>query len=187
MKKNKSLVQLNKKNKKSQNYGQIIKITLIAFTISLLFSTLSELTLPNINAILGIIIVLFFILIGVLFDMIGVAVTSSDIAPFHSMNSRQVKGANVAIKLIKNASLVSSFCCDVVGDVCGIISGSVGVVVATKISTYTSSNTFIISLIGTSLIAALTIGGKAFGKSIAINKSNFIVYRFARIFSILKN
>ena len=43
--------------------------------------------------------------------------------------------------------------------------------------------TVIITLIVTALIAALTIGGKALGKSFAINKSNFILYEFAKIIS----
>ena len=64
-------------------------------------------------------IYLFFIFLGILFDIIGVAVTSSDDKIFHSMSARKVRGAKVAVKFHKNAEKVSSFCCDVVGDICG--------------------------------------------------------------------
>ena len=115
MKKDKSLSQLKRKEIMKQNYIWIFKVTLIAFVISFMFSFLAEISLPNINFILGILIVLAFIAIGVVFDMVGVAVTTADASPFHSMNSRKIPGASVAIKLIKNASVVSSFCCASVG------------------------------------------------------------------------
>lgn len=34
------------------------------------------------------------------------------------------------------------------------------------------------------IVAALTIGGKALGKGFAINKSNIILYEFAKVISI---
>ena len=59
------------------NYNWIIKIILIAFIISILFSLVSELAIPNLNIYFSILLALFFIFIGVMFDMIGVAVTTS--------------------------------------------------------------------------------------------------------------
>ena len=106
--------------------------------------------------------------------MIGVAVQAADVAPFHSMNSRKIKGADIAVKFKKNADKVSSFCNDVIGDICGIISGTAGSIIALKISNLLSLNSFYTILFITALISSLTIGGKAIGKSIAINKSNYI-------------
>lgn len=190
MKKNKELINLlnlttkkEKKSKKLVNWNWIITILLIAFIISFCFSAISELTIPNVNIVIGIILVFIFIIIGVLFDMIGVAVTTADEKIFHSMNSRKVRGAKLAVKFKKNADKVSSFCNDVVGDVCGIISGSAGAIIAATISSKFSLNAFVVSLFITSIIAAFTIGGKALGKSFAINKSNIILYRFAKIVS----
>lgn len=172
------------KRKELSNYGWIIKITFLAFLISLFFSFTSETLIPSVNMVIGIIIVLLFILIGVLFDMIGIAVTAADEAPFHSMNSRKVKGANVGVIFKKNADKVSSFCNDVIGDICGIISGSAGVIIASNLSNTFNIDVFLMTLLITALIAALTIGGKAIGKSIAINNSNVILYEFAKIISI---
>ncbi len=193
MRKNKEILNLlnlttkqEKKTKKLVDWNWIIKILIVAFSISLAFSFISELTIPNVNIIIGIILVIAFIVIGVIFDMIGVAVTAADEKIFNSMSSRKVKGARLAVKFKKNADKVSSFCNDVIGDVCGIISGSAGVIIASSLSVKLNLDSFLVSLIITALIAALTIGGKAIGKSYAINKSNVILYRFAKFISHFK-
>ena len=176
----------DKKHKKSKNSGWVLLITILSFIISLGFSFISETILPGVNITLGIILILAFILIGAIFDMIGVAVASAEEAPFHSMASQKVKGAALAIKMIKNANKVSSFFNDVIGDICGIISGSAGVTVALKISNYLETSVLVTTLIITALIAALTIGSKACGKNIALNKSNIIVYETAKMLSLFK-
>lgn len=169
--------------KKNNNSIWIIKITLLAFIISFIFSFICEMALNNTGVIVGIIILLIFILLGVIFDMIGVAVTASDEKPIHSMNARKVRGADVATVFKKNADKVSSFCNDVVGDICGIISGSAGVVIATSLTKIIKIEPLYISLIVTAIVAALTIGGKALGKGIAIKNSNIILYTFSKIIS----
>lgn len=100
------------------------------------------------------------------------------------MNSRKVKGANIAVKFKKNADKVSSFCCDVIGDICGIISGAAATTIAAILVKDFNFNPLITSLTVAATIASLTIGGKAIGKSFAINKSDIILYEFAKIISI---
>jgi hypothetical protein len=172
-----------KKNKQKSNVGWILKITVLAFFISLIFSFTSESVIPNVNIIVGIILVIIFIAVGVLFDMIGIAVTTADEKPFHSMSAQKVRGASVAVIFQKNAAKVSSFCNDVIGDICGIISGSAGVIIASTLATDLNIDVMITTLIITAFIAALTIGGKAVGKTIAINKCNIILYEFAKVVS----
>ncbi len=162
------------------NFKWIIEITIIAFMISILFSFLSESLIPGVNIIISILILIIFILLGIIFDMIGVAVQSASEEPFHSMNSRKVKGAKTAIKFKKNMDKTSSFCNDVVGDICGIISGTTGTIIATKLATKFQFDKFFTILITTGIISALTIGGKALGKTVAVNKSNYIIYNFSR-------
>ena len=179
-------VQIRRKEKKSKerpDFKWIFKIMAVAFVISITFSFISETVLPNVNVIIGILLVIIFILLGVIFDMIGVSVTSADEKPFHSMNSRKVKGAGVAVKFKKSADKVSSFCNDVIGDICGIVSGSAGTIIAIALANSLHVDKFVITLVVTALIASLTIGGKALGKSYAINKSNLILYKFAKFIS----
>ncbi len=179
-------VQIRRKEKKSKerpDFKWIFKIMALAFVISITFSFISETILPNVNVVIGILLVIIFILLGVIFDMIGVSVTSADEKPFHSMNSRKVKGAGVAVKFKKSADKVSSFCNDVIGDICGIVSGSAGTIIAIALANSLHVDKFVITLVVTALIASLTIGGKALGKSYAINKSNLILYKFAKFIS----
>ena len=179
-----NLIEQTKKKEKVKkehvDMNWIIKILIMSFTISFGLSFVSQMTIPNLSLVFGIIVTLLFIGLGILFDIIGVSVTSSDEAVFHSMNSRKVKGASIAVKFKKNADKVASFCNDVIGDICGIVSGAAGTTIAAiVISTY-DFNPLIVTLTVSATIAALTIGGKAVGKSFAINKSDIILYEFAK-------
>ena len=125
-----NLVEQNKKKEKIKkekvNVKWIITIVVISFVISFCLSFIANITIPNLNFIFGCIITLLFIIIGIIFDIVGVSVTSSDEATFHSMNSRKVKGANIAVKFKKNADNVSSFFCIDIRDVGGVNSGAAG-------------------------------------------------------------
>lgn len=161
-----------------------IKIITMAFMISFMFSALSETIMPKLNIAISIIALITFILIGIIFDMVGVAITTCDIKPFHSMNAKKIKYAKTGIKLINNQAKVSSFCNDVIGDICGIISGSAGVIIATTLSVKLNTDLFLTNLIITSTIASLTIGGKSLGKTIALKNNTAIIKTFSKIISI---
>ncbi|NLD78729.1 MAG: DUF21 domain-containing protein [Mollicutes bacterium] len=164
----------------------IFFVTVLAFILTLILSGTSNKLLEDINLWIGLFIIIFFIFIGVFFDMIGIAVTSADEKPFHSMAAKKVRSAKSAIRLLKNSEKVSAFLNDVIGDICNIMSGSAGIVVSSVIAVKFKSDLVLTTLIVTSSIAALTIGGKALGKSFAVNKSELIVYEFAKILSIFK-
>lgn len=176
-------VQDRRKAKKKSDIKWIVKILIIAFAASFCMSFISEVTIPKANLFVGVFITFIFISIGIIFDIIGVSVTSADKKIFHSMNSRKVKGADIAVKLTKNADKVSNFCCDVVGDVCGVISGGAASAISLIIASNFNFNSLLTSLIVTGLIAALTIGGKAMGKSFAINKSDVILFETCKVIS----
>ena len=118
-----------------------------------------------------------FIALGIVFDMVGVAVTAADPRPFHSMAAHKEKGGKEAIRLLKNANQVSSFCNDVVGDICGIVSGSTAAVIVTQLQRDLSTHSVLLSIGITALISGITIGGKALGKTVAINDCTNVVYR----------
>lgn len=161
--------------KNKNNIKWIIIVTLLAFIISVVMNLFATITLEGVSLFIAILITLIFILIGIIFDVIGVAVTSGDEVAFHSMSARKVRGGKIGVKLIKNTEKVSSICCDVIGDVCGIISGTSGVAIVAIIIKNNNTNELLVTLLVTGIISALTIGGKAIGKSLAINKSKEIV------------
>lgn len=169
--------------KNKQNIKWILLITSLTFVISMIFSYLSETILKKSNFVIELLVLLTVILIGIIFDMIGVAVTTCAEYPFHAMASRKIKGAKTAIKLIKNKDKVSSFCNDVIGDICGIVSGTAGVIIATSIA----KDSIICSLLVTATISSLTIGGKALGKKVAVNKSEGITKIVSKILSITEH
>ena len=169
---------------KKSDYRWTIIVTLLAFGISLIMSLIVTTILKNVTLTISILITFLFILLGIIFDIIGVASTSADEVIFHSMSSRKVKGGKIGVSLVKNAPKVSSICCDVIGDICGIISGTTGVTIITITSKLTNCNILIISLIVTAIISSLTIGGKALGKQIAIKESNKVITIVAQILSI---
>lgn len=173
-----------KVKKEKVNVKWIVQIALISFTISFGLSFVSEIAIPNLSVLWGILLTLAFVFVGILFDIVGVAVTGADEKVFHSMNSRQVKGSKVAVLFKKNADKVSSFCCDVIGDICGIVSGASASAVSVGLAATFNWNLLIVSLTVAAVVASLTIGGKACGKSFAINKSDVILYEFAKIISI---
>lgn len=162
----------------------IFKIVMMAFVISFSLSFVSQMTIPKLNVWVGILITLLFIIIGIIFDIVGVAVNSADEKVFHSMNARQVKGASVAVKFKKNADKVSSFCNDVIGDICGIISGAAATTIAVGVAKAMNVDLLFVNLTIAAIVASLTIGGKAMGKSFAMNKSDIILYEFAKIVSV---
>lgn len=172
------------KKKKKIDIKWIITILISAFVISALLSFVSELIIPNTKLIISILLVILFILLGIIFDIIGVSVTTSNEAMFHSMASKQIKGAKQAITFIRNKDKMSSFCNDVIGDICGVISGSCGLTIALQLSSILDISKLITTVVITSLISALTIGGKALGKTFAVTYSNQILYQVSRIVNI---
>ena len=171
---------------KSENTRWIIIITLLSFFFSASLLFVSSKLLENINNIIAIFVVMVIIFIGIIFDVIGISVAAADEAPFHAMASRKYYGARQAIKLIRNANKVSSFCNDVVGDICGVISGTAGAMLVIRATRESAPFEAIMAgLVVSGTIAALTVGGKAVGKTVAIQKSNYIVYRVSVILQFI--
>ncbi len=169
------------------DYKWIVITLIITFALSMSFNFLSAGIMENVKLWVAICILVAIILLGIIFDIIGMAVTTADDAPFNAMAIKQVRGSYQAIKLIKERSRVSNFCNDVIGDICGIISGSASAAVVAHILTMGFSvNSVMVSLLITGLVASLTVGGKAFGKNIAIKFSNRIVYQVAVILYFLR-
>ena len=166
-------------------YRWILFIFFVAVALSAALSLASESVLTGAGIAAALLVLAGFIGLGIVFDIIGVAVTAADERPFHSMAAHGEPGASEAISLLRNASHVSSFCNDVVGDICGIVSGTTAAVIVVQLQKMLSLHTVLLSVGVTALISGLTIGGKALGKTIAIDKSTRVVYlagKFLHIF-----
>lgn len=167
---------------KDSNSKWIIEAFIITFILSGIISYISSNGVSKLNIGFAVIILIFVVFLGILFDIIGVAVTVANEEHFHAKATKKAEGAKSSLNLIKNASKVANICADVIGDICGVISGAIGTMIALKLaSTYgvTSNIQFLIS----AFIASVTVGGKAIGKQIAANNSTEIVDKVGIILS----
>ena len=165
----------NSKNKENDHskIKWFIQVFITTFLLSICFSYISTYGVSNLNLISSIIILIAVIVIGILFDIIAVAVTVAKEEEFHAKATKKVAGAKTSLKLIKNAAKVANICADVIGDVCGVLSGAVSAMIAAKLAENTGANfQFVISAI----VASLTVEGKALGKEVANKNSTKIVH-----------
>ena len=155
----------------------VVTVFLVTIVVSGAISLGSEELMANSSILVAFLILLAIVLLGIIFDVVGVAVTSADEKPFHSMAARKVPGAQEAIQLLRNAEKVGSICNDVIGDICGVVSGSASATIAAQIlSNFEFTWPRIVSLFMSSLVAAMTVGGKALGKTVAIHSCTTIVH-----------
>lgn len=166
----------------NKKWKAILTLTLTTFFLSLVLNLGSNSVLSFLPLTLSFLLLLFIIFVGVVFDIVGVAATAGEEAPFHAMASNRIKGAKQAIWLIRHADGVSTFCNDLIGDVAGTLSGAIGVAIVFKLSTFSLNLGEALATTGmVALIAALTVGGKSLGKSFAISNSTTILILAGRL------
>jgi len=170
------------KKERNKTIRWVVTIFFATILISGTISFASNEIMAASSMVVAFLILLAIVLVGIIFDIIGVAVTSADEKPFHSMAARKVPGAQEAIRLLRNAERVSSICNDVVGDICGVVSGSASAAIAAQVlQQFTFSWPQMVSLLMSALVAGLTVGGKAVGKTFAINSCTSIVSAVGRV------
>ncbi len=167
---------MKKKRKQTGIKFWALKIFIITLILTAGISVVTESLMGSLPVTAAVFIIVFIVFIGILFDVIGIAFAVCDEKPFVAMASKKIRRAKSAIKLLQNADIVSNVCGDVVGDICGIVSGAAGAAIALNIAlSQPEFENIIWVIIISSIIAAMTVAGKAAGKSIAIRKNKQIV------------
>ena len=161
---------------KVQGPKTLLLITGLTFLIAMLFSYIFEVLLTDVPLLIAFFLLITIIIIGIFFDGIGNAVVAVDEVSFHSMAASKVKGAKESITLIRNAPMVANLFNDVIGDICGIISGSTVTAIVLSIEEGFGIQSILLSIAISGFVAALTVGGKAVGKGFAIARARYIVY-----------
>jgi hypothetical protein len=169
---------------RSDNVIWVLLITVVSFLISAVLTFASSNVLKEAGVLTSFFVIILIIIVNIIFDAIGTAVTAADETPFHAMASRKLYGARQSIRLIRNADKVSNLCNDVIGDICGIISGAAGAYIIFRIIGSRDKIT-LAELAVTGFITAFTVGGKALSKILAIRNCNFIVYRVSVIIQFI--
>ena len=174
-----------KKKKAKSPLLWALQIFILTFFLSLSFSVLSNLVSERTPLFVAFILLLFIIGVNILFDIVGVAAASCSVEPFLAMAAKKKKGARMAVRIAKNAEKVSNICADVIGDICGILSGALGAsIVVNVVAKVPTWDAFLVSVLFSALIAALTVGGKALGKKYAMSNCQNIIFFVARTFSV---
>ena len=175
-----------KRKKKNGHIRWIVTVFFVAVVISSTISFFSSTVLEGAGLVEAFLVLLLIVALGIVFDIIGVAVMSAEEKPFHAMAAKKVPGAAEALHLVRNAEKVSSFSNDVVGDICGVVSGSASAVVAVRALTMLNSET-VAQLIMSALVSGVTIAGKACGKNIATGKATQIVHTTSKLIYYIKS
>lgn len=171
------------KKERNKTIRWVVTIFLVTIFVSAIISFTSNEIMAVSTIPVAFVILFVIVLVGIIFDIIGMAVASADEKPFHSMAARKVPGAQEAISLLRNAERVSSICNDVVGDICGVVSGSASAAISAQVIASAENLSWpqLITLLMSALVAGLTVGGKAIGKGFAISSCTKIVAGVAKV------
>lgn len=176
----------NNGKKKRKIFLGAISVFIITLVLAFAISIFTQTVMANISSIsIAFILLITIILLGIIFDIIGIAATAATEAPFHAKASKRVFGAAQALKLIRNADKVANFSNDVVGDISGTISGALGIAITYQIlASHPTSYEVYFTTLMTAVIAALTVSGKAIGKSIGFRNANSIIFKVGKLWAV---
>lgn len=163
--------------------------TFIGFLTALMAMLLSVISTALLNGMSwsgGLLVVLVIVVINVLFDMLGTAAAAAIERPFHAMAAKKVPGARHAIGILRRADQFSNFCNDVIGDICGIISGAAAFAVVGSLVTDVGGERTVWDVLIVSIISALTVGWKALGKTLSIHYANPIIFQVGKLFYFME-
>ena len=146
-----------------------IKITIITFVLAILFSFLSQIATSSSQLFVPYMVLIFMIFISIITDAIAVSVKSCDVDRLFFLTKGKNFEYEIILKMVCNADKVNNICADVIGDMCGILSGACGATIVAKADNL--SYNYINAICVSSLIVAITVGGKAYMKDIAIHSS----------------
>ena len=170
----------NTKQNRAAVYTLVVFVS--TFFCACLISLVSTFVLANMESFwLGFTVLMLVVLIGVFFDIIGTAVSVCGQTHLNAKASRKIPGAKKALLLTRNASRVANICNDVIGDVCGTVSGGIGTALAAVLTTSGGTRGLLVSVGIAGCIAAMTVAGKALGKSFAIEKADHIIFNVGRL------
>ncbi len=165
-------------NKNRRRIRWIFTIAVWTFVIAIIIGFIAQYLLNAIQSmVVSFVILLVVIILGILFDLVGTAAAAAEIGPLNAKAARKVAGARRGVSLVKNAEKVANFCNDVAGDISGILSGTLAAIIVIRLVLTIPHDQadFYLGILLTAIVAAITVGGKAWGKIIAINHSTEVM------------
>ena len=161
-------------------------VLVLSFALTVLFSFLTEVSVKGSPLYVCIIVLVVLLIVNIVCDVLANAIISCNPEAFHAMASKKIKGAKRAVSFCRNATKLSSIFADVIGDICGIVSGAAGTALIVHFSVSGTVYELIASIGVSAVIGALTVGGKAIFKHFAIKYNKQIVFGFAKFTTVFK-
>ncbi|HKM39713.1 MAG TPA: hypothetical protein VJ036_05530 [bacterium] len=175
------------KNTDTGAWSRGFKVGVLTLGLSLLFGLCSGYVVRTVPFFLAFLVLLAIVGLGILFDVMGVAVTVADEPPLHAMAAKKISGAHEAIRLRRQAAAVSNFCNDMVGDMAGTLAGATGAtIVFGLVKYYPKIKEEWVALVIVALVSALTVGGKAVSKEFALARANAITLEMGRALMLVE-
>ncbi len=181
--------QKKQKRKKRHKYAWLIwgiSVFFLSFALTVVFSFLTEIAIKDSPSFVCIIVLVVLLVMNISCDVLANAIISCKQEAFHAMASNKIRGAKRAVVFCRNASKLGSIFADVIGDICGIVSGAAGAALVVHISVAGTTGELIASILISAAIGALTVGGKAIFKHVAITFNKQIVFGFAKFTTFFK-
>ncbi len=166
------------KSKSRRRARWVIVISIYTFFLAIVFGFITQYFLNEIQSLVAAFALLLLVVaLGVIFDLIGTAAAAAKIGPLNAKAARREYGARRGVYLVKNAEQVANFCNDVAGDISGVVSGTLAAILVFRIvvTVPLDQAEFYMGILLTAFVAALTVGGKAWGKIVAINYSTEVI------------
>lgn len=189
-----SLSKNEKTNRKKQAKKRIpgwlawgLGVLVLSFALTVIFSFLTEVSIKGSPVYVCVIVLVVLLVLNIGCDLLANAIITCKPEAFHAMASNKIKGAKRAVAFCRNATKLGSIFADIIGDICGIVSGAAGTALVVYIAANGGKTIELIASIGVSaVIGALTVGGKAIFKHFAMKYNKQIVFGFAKFTTFFK-
>lgn len=169
-----------------KNIKDAIVISLVAVIIAVIVGFFSNIITEKSGAVgIMISILLLVIILGIIADALGTSAAAADLRPINALAAKKEVGAKEAVIIVKKADRFANICQDVIGDVLNTLSGVFGVGIVIAITTDPKlQNGYTLAI--TAIIVAITVFGKAIGKTYAINNANKLMILCGKFIYLFK-
>ncbi|OPY57544.1 MAG: hypothetical protein A4E55_01597 [Pelotomaculum sp. PtaU1.Bin035] len=176
-------------NKSTVSGRYILLVGIGSFFIAVIFTLLSEIIASKLhNLFLSFIFLFVIILVNIIADLVGTAVTAASHAPFNAKAAKRVEGGHHGLQLIRNADRVANIANDIIGDITTTVSGALGISIVVQIMRDGPQlEQFWLNVLLTALISVLIVIGKAAGKKLSLSYPDEIIFFVGKFLAKVEN
>lgn len=160
-------------------YGRALQVGLLALVLGTLIVFPAQIGVATLPPYVSALVILLVVLVGVASDIVGVSATRARETPFIARASKRIPGAREGLYLVRHADAVATIMLDLVGDLCGTVSGALAAGIVLEVSRAKAIAFETAVVVG--IVSGLTIGMKALAKSFAVRRAEGVIIAAGRI------